>query len=276
LFLAQALALAYGDRTMLNKKKIIVVFPAFNAAKTLEQTYREIPLDIVDDVLLVDDGSADGTVSLARSLGIDTILHDRNYGYGRNQKSCYREALRRNADIIIMVHPDYQYTPKLITAMASMIAFDVYDVVLGSRIIGGKAIKGGMPVYKYVSNRFLTAFQNIIIGSKLSEFHTGYRAFSRAVLEALPLNENSDDFVFDNEMLVQIIFFGYSIGEISCPTKYFADASSIGFTKATRYGVGVLVTSLKCLFHRLQLRKDPIFDPEGRNLNINGSGIHGQ
>ena len=214
---------------MLNKKKIVVVLPAFNAAKTLEQTCREIPVDIVDDVLLVDDGSGDGTVSLARSLGIDTILHDCNYGYGRNQKSCYLEALRRNADVIIMVHPDYQYTPKLITAMASMIAFDVYDVVLGSRIIGGKAIKGGMPAYKYIANRFLTAFENLVIGSKLSEFHTGYRAFSGEVLKMLPLNENSDDFVFDNEMLVQIIFFGYRIGEISCPTRYFADASSIGF-----------------------------------------------
>lgn len=261
---------------MLNKKKIIVVLPAFNAAKTLEQTYREIPVDIVDDVLLVDDGSRDRTVSLAKSLGIDTILHDRNYGYGRNQKSCYQEALRRNADIVIMVHPDYQYTPKLITAMASMIAFDVYDVVLGSRIIGGKAIKGGMPAYKYVANRFLTAFENIIIRSKLSEFHTGYRAFSREVLEDLPLNENSDDFIFDNEMLVQIIFFGYRIGEISCPTRYFADASSIGFRKAVRYGIGVIITSLKCLFHRLQLRKDSIFDSEGHKLIINESDVHEQ
>ena len=256
---------------MLNRKKIVVVLPAFNAARTLEQTYREIPMDIVDDVLLVDDGSADSTVLLARSLGIDTILHDRNYGYGRNQKSCYQEALRRNADIVIMVHPDYQYTPKLITAMASMIAFDVYDLVLGSRIIGGKAVKGGMPVYKYVANRFLTAFENLVIGSKLSEFHTGYRAFSREVLETLPLNENSDDFVFDNEMLVQAIFFGYRVGEVSCPTRYFADASSIGFKKAVRYGVGVVITSLKCLLHRLQLRKDPIFDPEGHKLIVDDS-----
>jgi len=256
---------------MLNKKKIIVVLPAFNAARTLEQTYREIPMDIVDDVLLVDDGSADSTVLLARSLGIHTILHDRNYGYGRNQKSCYLEALRRNADIVIMVHPDYQYTPKLITAMASMIAFDVYDVVLGSRIIGGGAVESGMPVYKYVANRFLTAFENLVIRSKLSEFHTGYRAFSREVLEALPLNENSDDFIFDNEMLVQIIFFGYRVGEISCPTRYFANASSIGFRKAVRYGVGVIITSLKCLLHRLQLRKDPIFDPEGHKLIVDNN-----
>lgn len=257
---------------MLNKRKIVVVLPAFNAARTLEQTYREIPLDIVDDVLLVDDGSADSTVSLAGSLGIDTVLHDRNYGYGRNQKSCYREALMRNADIVIMVHPDYQYTPKLITAMASMIAFDVYDVVLGSRIIGGGAFEGGMPLYKYVANRFLTAFENLVVGSKLSEFHTGYRAFSRKVLETLPLNENSDDFVFDNEMLVQIIFFGYRIGEISCPTRYFADASSIGLAKSVRYGIGVIITTLKCLLHRLQLRKDPVFDPEGRKLLIDYAG----
>jgi len=261
---------------MLNKKKIIVVLPAFNAAKTLEQTSREIPMDIVDDVLLVDDGSSDGTVPLASSLGIDTILHDRNYGYGRNQKSCYQEALRRNADIVIMVHPDYQYTPKLITAMASLIALDVYDVVLGSRIIGGKAIEGGMPVYKYVANRFLTAFENLVIGSKLSEFHTGYRAFSREVLETLPLNENSDDFVFDNEMLVQVIFFGYRIGEVSCPTRYFMDASSIGFKRAVKYGIGVIITSLKFLLHQLQLRKDPIFDPEGHKLIINESDVHEQ
>jgi len=198
-----------------------------------------------------------------------TILHDRNYGYGRNQKTCYQEALRRNADIVVMVHPDYQYTPKLITAMASMIAFDVYDVVLGSRIIGGKAIKGGMPMYKYIANRFLTAFENIIVGSKLSEFHTGYRAFSREVLENLPLGNNSDDFVFDNEMLVQIIYFGYRIGEVSCPARYFTEASSIGFRKAVRYGVGVLITTVKCLLHRLKVREDPLFNPEGQRLSPN-------
>jgi glycosyltransferase involved in cell wall biosynthesis len=251
---------------MINGEKILVVLPAYNAQRTLEQTYREIPLDIIDGVLLVDDGSADETVSLSRKLGIETILHNRNYGYGRNQKTCYLEALRRDADIIIMVHPDYQYTPKLITAMASMIAFDVYDVVLGSRIIGGKAIKGGMPMYKYIANRFLTAFENIIVGSKLSEFHTGYRAFSREVLENLPLGNNSDDFVFDNEMLVQIIYFGYRIGEISCPARYFTEASSIGFRKATRYGIGVLITTLKCLLHRLKVREDPLFNPEGQRL----------
>ena len=251
---------------MINGEKIFVVLPAYNAQSTLEQTYKEIPLDIIDGVLLVDDGSADETVSLAKKLGIETISHNRNYGYGRNQKTCYLEALRRSADIIVMVHPDYQYTPKLIIAMASMIAFDVYDVVLGSRIIGGKALKGGMPMYKYIANRFLTAVENILLGSKLSEFHTGYRAFSREVLENLPLDNNSDDFVFDNEMLVQIIYFGYRIGEISCPTRYFNEASSIGFRKAARYGIGVLLTTLKCLLHRLKVRKDPLFNPEGQRL----------
>ena len=251
---------------MINGEKIFVVLPAYNAQSTLEQTYKEIPLDIIDGILLVDDGSADETVSLAKKLGIETISHNRNYGYGRNQKTCYLEALRRSADIIVMVHPDYQYTPKLIIAMASMIAFDVYDVVLGSRIIGGKALKGGMPMYKYIANRFLTAVENILLGSKLSEFHTGYRAFSREVLENLPLGNNSDDFVFDNEMLVQIIYFGYRIGEISCPTRYFNEASSIGFRKAARYGIGVLLTTLKCLLHRLKVREDPLFDPEGQRL----------
>ncbi|MFC1532335.1 glycosyltransferase family 2 protein [Thermodesulfobacteriota bacterium] len=254
---------------MLNGKRIFIVLPAYNAEKTLEQTYREIPLDIVDCVLMVDDGSFDKTVSLAKRLGIETFLHDRNYGYGRNQKTCYHEALKRDADIIIMVHPDYQYTPKLVTAMASMIAYDVYDVILGSRIIGGGAIKGGMPVYKYVANRFLTAFENLILRSKLSEFHTGYRAFSREVIENLPLNENSDDFVFDNEMLVQIIYFGYRIGEVSCPTRYFKDASSINFLRSVKYGIGVIITTLKYLFHRLKLRQDPLFDSEGNRLALN-------
>jgi len=259
---------------MLNGKRIVVVLPAYNAEKTLEQTYWEIPQEIVDDVLMVDDGSSDSTVSLAQTLGIATIAHDRNYGYGRNQKTCYEEALKRSADIIVMVHPDYQYTPKLITAMASMIAFDVYDVVLGSRIIGGRAIMGGMPLYKYIANRFLTAFENVLLGSKVSEFHTGYRAFSKEVLETIPLQENSNDFVFDNEMLVQIIYFGYRIGEVSCPTRYFEGASSIGFKKSIRYGVGVVYTTLKCLLHRLKLRKDPLFDPEGSRLTLNDGQIH--
>ncbi len=258
---------------MIKGKEILVVLPAYNAERTLEKTYREIPHDIVDSVLLVDDGSVDNTISMAKNLGIETIVHDRNYGYGRNQKTCYQEALKRNADIIVMVHPDYQYTPKLITAMASMIAFDVYDVVLGSRIIGGKAFEGGMPAYKYIANRFLTAFENFLLGSKLSEFHTGYRAFSRKVLETLPLNENSDEFVFDNEMLVQIILFNYRVGEISCPTRYFEGASSINFRKSVRYGIGVIITTLKGLLHRYKFRKDPLFDPGGRKLTVDNGQI---
>lgn len=244
---------------MINGKRILVVLPAYNAEETLEQTYKEIPLDVVDEVLLVDDYSVDSTVSLAKRLGIKTFLHDRNYGYGRNQKTCYEEALRHNADIVVMVHPDYQYTPKLITAMASMIAFNVYDIVLGSRIIGGGALKGGMPVYKYIANRFLTAVENLLLGSKLSEFHTGYRAFSREVLENLPFQANSDNFVFDNEMLAQIIFFGYRIGEVSCPTKYFKEASSIDFKDSTIYGWGVLKTSIKFRTQRLGLTNFRIF-----------------
>lgn len=244
---------------MINGKRILVVLPAYNAEETLEQTYKEIPLDVVDEVLLVDDYSVDSTVSLAKRLGIKTFLHDRNYGYGRNQKTCYEEALRHNADIVVMVHPDYQYTPKLITAMASMIAFNVYDIVLGSRIIGGGALKGGMPVYKYIANRFLTAVENLLLGSKLSEFHTGYRAFSREVLENLPFQANSDNFVFDNEMLAQIIFFGYRIGEVSCPTKYFKEASSINFKDSTIYGWGVLKTSIKFRTQRLGLTNFRIF-----------------
>ncbi len=244
---------------MLNGKKILVVLPAYNAEHTLEKTYREIPLDVVDEVLMVDDYSADRTVPVAKRLGIKTFLHDRNYGYGRNQKTCYREALRHEADIIVMVHPDYQYTPKLITAMASMIAFDVYDVVLGSRIIGGGALKGGMPAYKYIANRFLTAVENLLLGSKLSEFHTGYRAFSRSVLEEVPFQANSDDFVFDNEMLSQIIYFGYRIGEVSCPTRYFREASSIGLKDSIVYGLGVLGTCVKFRAQRLGLAHFSIF-----------------
>lgn len=251
---------------MLNNKKIVVVLPAYNAEETLENTFIEIPMEIVDKVLMVDDHSSDNTVALAKKLGIETIVHEGNYGYGRNQKTCYSEALRQGADIVIMVHPDYQYSPKLITAMASMIAYDVYDAVLGSRILGGKALSGGMPVYKYIANRFLTIFENILLGSKLSEFHTGYRAFSREILEAMPLNENSDDFVFDNEMLAQIIYFGYRIGEISCPTKYFSEASSISLKRSVIYGMGVISTSLKYFFHRAKLNKHPIFNPKGRKL----------
>ena len=253
---------------MLNGKKILVVLPAYNAEKTLEMTYKEIPSDVVDKVLLVDDYSADNTVSLAKKLGIETFLHDKNYGYGRNQKTCYREALRHEADIVVMVHPDYQYTPKLITAMASMIAFDVYDVVLGSRIIGGKARSGGMPVYKYIANRFLTAVENLMLGSKLSEFHTGYRAFSREVLENLPLHLNSDDFVFDNEMLAQIVYFGYRIGEVSCPTRYFEEASSISLRKGVIYGLGVLRTAITCRLHKLGIVHSRLFSTKGGFLDF--------
>jgi glycosyltransferase involved in cell wall biosynthesis len=254
---------------MLNGKKILVVLPAYNAEQTLEKTYREIPRSIVDEVLLVDDYSADQTVSLAKKLGIRTFIHDQNYGYGRNQKTCYYEAVKLNSDIIIMVHPDYQYTPKLITAMASMIAYGVYDVVLGSRIIGGGALKGGMPVYKYIANRFLTAAQNLLMGSKLSEFHTGYRAFSRGVLENLPLEFNSDDFVFDNQMLAQIIYFGYQVGEISCPTVYFEEASSINFRRSVVYGVGVLWTSFKFRLQKVGLMRSKLFS-KGRPITDPG------
>lgn len=253
---------------MLNSKKILVVLPAYNAEKTLEATYQEIPMDIVDDVLLVDDSSADNTVLFAKRLGIKTFVHDRNYGYGRNQKTCYKEALKLNADIVIMVHPDYQYTPKLITAMASMIAFEVYDVVLGSRIVGGGALRGGMPAYKYIANRFLTGFQNLLLGSKLSEFHTGYRAFSKEVLEHLPLQENSDGFVFDNEMLAQIIYFGYRVGEVSCPTKYFQEASSINLINSMKYGIGVLKTSIDFRLMKWKLISIPLFH-ETNMLNSN-------
>src|SRR5207344_1774049 len=213
---------------MINGKRIAVVFPAYNAEKTLEATVRELP-ELVDIRILVDDHSRDQTVAVAQRLGIPVFVHDRNYGYGRNQQTCYREALAAGADVVIMVHPDYQYTPLLITAMASMVAYDVYDVVLGSRIIGGQALGGGMPLYKYISNRLLTAFENLFLGVKLSEYHTGFRAFSRELLETLPILENSDDFVFDNQMIAQAVMFGFRIGEISCPTKYFAEASSINF-----------------------------------------------
>lgn len=254
---------------MLNGKTVLVVLPAYNAERTLEKTYREIPPDIVDDILLVDDSSSDQTVALAKKLRIHTFLHDHNYGYGRNQKTCYSEALKRGADIVVMVHPDYQYTPKLITAMASMIAYDVYDVILGSRIVGGGALKGGMPVYKYFANRVLTAIQNLLIGSKLSEFHTGYRAFSKRVLENLPIHANSDDFVFDNEMLAQSIFLGYRVGEISCPTKYFKEASSINLKNSIRYGIGVLATSIKFRFQRIGLMSYKIFDKGTKGTGIN-------
>jgi glycosyltransferase involved in cell wall biosynthesis len=251
---------------MLNGKKITVVMPAYNAAKTLRRTYEEIPRDVVDDVLLVDDASADATVSLSRELGLTTFLHKKNHGYGRNQKTCYREALRRGADIIVMLHPDYQYSPKLVVSLAGMIAYGEYDVVLGSRILGVGALTGGMPLYKYVSNRFLTAFENLLLNYKLSEYHTGFRAFSRPVLEALPLEENSDDFVFDNQMLAQVVYFGYRMGEVSCPTRYFAEASSINFGRSVKYGFGVLGTSLQFRLQRMGLGDFRIFKKTGGRL----------
>ncbi len=225
--------------------------PAYNAAKTLEQTYSEIPHDIVDEVILVDDASKDNTVEVAHQLGVHHIIrHDKNKGYGGNQKTCYNKALELGADIVIMLHPDYQYTPKLIPAMAGIIAQDLYPCVLGSRILGKGALRGGMPLYKYVANRFLTYFQNILIGQKLSEYHTGYRAFSKQVLETINYEANSDDFVFDNQMISQIFYAGFEIAEVTCPTKYFTDASSINFKRSVKYGMGVLKVSL---MHRLQL-----------------------
>jgi len=251
---------------MLNGKKIIVVMPAFNAAKTLSQTVAEIPRDVVDAIVLVDDASNDETVALARSLDITTFEHERNFGYGRNQKTCYREALKYDADIVVMVHPDYQYSPHLIVPMAGMIAFGEYDVVMGSRILGKGVLEGGMPLYKYVANRFLTLVQNLLMGFKLSEYHTGFRAFSREVIESLPLEENSDDFVFDNEMISQAIFFDFRVGEISCPTRYFPAASSINFSRSIRYGFGVLATSIKFRLHKMGVVRSRIFRRRGQKL----------
>jgi len=251
---------------MLNGKKIIVVMPAYNAAQTLSKTVAEIPRDVVDEVLLVDDASNDDTVAQARTLDIMTFEHERNFGYGRNQKTCYREALKTDADIVVMVHPDYQYSPHLIVPMAGMIAFGEYDVVMGSRILGKGVLEGGMPFYKYVANRFLTLVQNFLLDFKLSEYHTGFRAFSREVLEALPLEENSDDFVFDNEMISQAIFFNFRVGEISCPTRYFAEASSINFSRSTRYGFGVLATSIKYRLHKMGWISSRIFRKRGQKL----------
>ncbi len=243
--------------------------PAYNAAKTLKRTVAEIPRDIVDEILLVDDASSDETIKVASELGLTVFQHDKNFGYGRNQKTCYREALKHNAEIVVMIHPDYQYSPNLIVPMAGMIAFGEYDVVLGSRILGKGAIEGGMPIYKYIANRFLTLTQNILIDQKLSEYHTGFRAFRREVIENLPLEENSDDFVFDNEMISQAVFFGYRIGEISCPTRYFEEASSINFSGSVKYGIGVLKTSLKFRIHKLGLKHYRIFESEGGDLPEN-------
>ena len=251
---------------MVNGQKVIVVLPAYNAEKTLERTIREVPPGVVDEYLLVDDCSRDGTAAEAARLGVPCIVHERNRGYGGNQKTCYTEALRRGGDIVVMLHPDYQYSPRLIGSMAWLVGSGEFDVVLGSRILGTGALAGGMPLYKYVANRALTFAENVLLGAKLSEYHTGYRAFSRRVLDTLPLHEGSDDFVFDNQMLAQAIAFGFRIGEISCPTKYFPEASSIGFRRSVVYGFGVLETALRFRLHRWGLRSDPLFEPAGRRL----------
>jgi len=245
---------------MIAGQRICVVLPAYNAGRTLEATFKEIPTEVVDDVILVDDASTDDTLAAAARLGIFTITHPRNKGYGANQKTCYRHALERGADIVIMLHPDYQYSPKLLLPMASMLSSGFFDVVLGSRILGVGALAGGMPLYKYVSNRALTLIQNILLGHKLSEYHTGYRGFTRQVLQSLPLERNSDDFIFDNQMLAQAIYKGYRIGEISCPTKYFPEASSINFRRSVVYGLGVLRTSLGFRLARLGFAGGTIFE----------------
>lgn len=253
---------------MLNGKKVTVVMPAYNAGATLDQTFSELPLDIVDDVILTDDGSGDDTAAVSRSLGIKTLCHHANRGYGANQKTCYTEALKTGADIVVMVHPDYQYTPRLVTALASMIAYGVYDLVIASRILGNTALRGGMPLYKYISNRFLTLAQNLLIGHKLSEFHSGYRAYSRDVLQTLPLAANSDDFLFDNQLLVQAHYFGFRIGEVSCPTRYFPQASSINFKRSVRYGVGVLCTSFQFRLALAGVANPPILPKRGLPYSI--------
>jgi glycosyltransferase involved in cell wall biosynthesis len=254
---------------MLNGRKIVVVLPAYNAGKTLERTYHEIPRDIVDEVILVDDRSRDDTLEAAARLGIPTVVHDRNRGYGANQKTCYTEALRLGADIVVMLHPDYQYPPGLVAPMAAMVVSGMFDVVLGSRILGGHALRGGMPIYRYVSNRFLTAVENVFTGQKLSEYHTGYRAFSREVLLNLPLLEDSDDFVFDSEILTQIFCFGYRVGEITAPCNYDDDCSSINFGRSVVYGLGVLATTFRYWLHVHGFWHDRRYDRErGRRLVV--------
>ena len=244
---------------MLNDQRIVVVMPAYHAGRTLEATWRDLPREIVDEVVVVDDASDDDTVTVARRLGLDVILHPRNTGYGGNQKTCYREALARGADIVVMVHPDYQYDPRLVTPMAGMIAAGAYEMVIGSRILGGGALRGGMPLWKYAANRGLTLFENLLLGAKLSEYHSGYRAFSRTVLEALPWAENSDDFVFDNEILAQAIVAGFRIGEVSVPTRYFPEASSIDFPRSVRYGAGVVGTTLLAFLARSGVYRHRLF-----------------
>jgi glycosyltransferase involved in cell wall biosynthesis len=251
---------------MISGKRVIVVMPAYNAESTLARTVAEVP-NTVDEIIIVDDHSKDRTVEVARELGLPVFSHATNMGYGANQKTCYTEALRRGADIVVMVHPDYQYTPKLIPALAECVASGLYDVALGSRILGGRSLQGGMPAYKYIANRFLTAAENVLIDEKLSEYHTGYRAFSRQLLLTLPLNENDDDFVFDNQMLVQAVYFGYRIAEVTCPTLYFEEASSINFRRSVVYGLGVLTTALRCRAARMGFGVPPFLRKDGRKLD---------
>lgn len=266
---------------MLNGKKVIIVMPAYNAVRTLRQTCAELPREVVDEVLLVDDHSSDATVELARELNLTTFVHNKNMGYGRNQKTCYREALRRGADIVVMLHADYQYSPRLVTAIASMIAYGEYDVVLGSRILGVGARRGGMPLYKYISNRFLTFLQNLAFDHKISEYHTGYRAFSSGVLNKLPLEVNSDDFIFDAEFLAQAIYFGYRLGEISCPARYFPEASSLNFSRSAKYGLLVLWVSLKYWLQKKGLGRFRMLAPQRTEVTedyyheVNGANSHG-
>jgi glycosyltransferase involved in cell wall biosynthesis len=252
---------------LIDGKKVIVVMPAYNAEHTLRRTVGEVPA-LVDEIVLVDDCSHDGTAKLARELGLNTIVHDENRGYGGNQKTCYRAALSRGADIVVMVHPDYQYTPKLVPALAHCVASGLFDVALGSRILGGRAMQGGMPLYKYISNRVLTATENLLIAQKLSEYHTGYRAFSRKLLAALPLEENDNDFAFDNQMLVQAAYFGYQIAEVTCPTHYFEEGSSISFRRSVTYGFGVLRAAASFRLARMGLARPEFLNPNGRKLRI--------
>jgi glycosyltransferase involved in cell wall biosynthesis len=253
---------------MLNGLRICVVMPGYNAEQTVRRTFEEIPREVVDDVLLVDDGSKDRTAAVARELGLHTVVHGQNRGYGANQKTCYREALERGADVVVMLHPDYQYTPKLIPALSACIASGLYDVALGSRILGGKALEGGMPLYKYLANRALTAAENILLAQRLSEYHTGYRAFSRRLLVELPLEENEDGFVFDNQMLVQAIHFGFGIAEVTCPTRYEAESSSIPFGRSVVYGMGVLRTAMQLWQTRRGMAPPPFLSPQGRRLTL--------
>lgn len=254
---------------MINDKKVVVIMPAYNAEKTLEKTFSEIYKGIVDSIILVDDNSLDNTKEIAKKLGITTIVHKNNLGYGANQKSCYIAALRENADIVVMLHPDYQYTPKLIPAMASMIAFGEYDAVIASRMLMDSALSGGMPLYKYVSNKFLTMFQNLFSGKSLSEYHSGFRAFSADVLKTLPLGECDDDFIFDNQMLSLAFYYGFKMGEISCPTKYFPDASSINLRRSIKYGFGVLGVSIEYFLANLGIYKSKIFRNDAKKLDLN-------